>query len=155
MKEEYLNPFLAPAKRVWKSELRSSLDMVSAELVAHQFTTEDVTAVIGISGKVQGNVLYGFSKETADAAIRIMLGEEKDASGELALSALGELANMITGNAATDLASAGYPCSISPPVMIEPVGSRISTLGRAQILVTFKSDVGPLCIRISLSESNQ
>ena len=154
MKEEYVNPFLAPAKLVWKNELKSSLDLVSAELVAHQFTTEDVTAVIGISGKVYGNVLYGFSKETSDAAIAIMLGEGVEVTDELALSALGELANMITGNAATELANAGYPCSISPPVMIEPVGSRISTLGRQQILVSFKSDVGPFCIRISLSEAN-
>ena len=154
MKEEYVNPFLAPAKLVWKNELKSSLDLVSAELVAHQFTTEDVTAVIGISGKVYGNVLYGFSKETSDAAIAIMLGEGVEVTDELALSALGELANMITGNAATELANAGYPCSISPPVMIEPVGSRISTLGRQQILVSFKSGVGPFCIRISLSEAN-
>ena len=152
MKEEYVNPFLAPAQHVWEQELHSKLEVVSAELVAHQFTTEDVTALIGITGHLQGNVLYGFSQQTAHAAIDVMLGPGVEKSDELALSALGELANMITGNAATALAANGYPCSISPPVVIEPVGSRISTLGRPQILVTFKSDVGPLCTRISLSE---
>ncbi len=49
-------------------------------------------------------------------------------NGELGLSALGELANMITGNAATRLAQQGFPCNIGPPVMIERAGSRLSAL---------------------------
>ena len=57
-----------------------------------------------------------------------MLDEEVDRfNTEIGLSALGEIANMITGNAATRLAQAGYPCQISPPVIIEPVGTRFTT----------------------------
>ena len=150
MKEEFVNPFLVPAKLVWEKELKQTLELESAELVSHQFTTEDITAVIGVSGQLQGNVLYGFSMETAKSLISTMLGDGVDASDGIALSALGEIANMITGNAATNLAEQGYRCSISPPVMLEPMGSRISTLGGSQILVTFTSAVGPLHIRISL-----
>ena len=44
------------------------------------------------------------------------LGEKVDAvADELGLSALGEIANIITGNAATNLAQLGYDCDISPP----------------------------------------
>ena len=68
------------------------------------------------------------------------------------LSALGEIANMITGNAATHLAAAGYECNISPPVIIEPAGSRLTTTGGPQIMVSFDSDLGELKIRIALSE---
>lgn len=49
MKEEYVNPFLAPAKLVWEKELGHILELESAELVSHQFTTENITAVIGVS----------------------------------------------------------------------------------------------------------
>ncbi len=153
MKEEYVNPFLAPADLVWQKELGHCLQLLSANAVSHRYTTEDITAVIGVSGRLQGNILYGFSDETAKAVIKIMIGDETPTSSELALSALGEIANMISGNAATELANAGYPCVISPPVMIEPVGSTITTLGGPQILVTFGSEVGTLRIRISLTES--
>ena len=51
MQEEYVNPFLVPAKRVWDKELGHALELESAELVSHQFTTEDITAVIGVSGQ--------------------------------------------------------------------------------------------------------
>ena len=154
MKEEYVNSFLAPAKMVWDKELGKSLDLVKAEIVSHQFTTEEVTAIIGISGTLQGSVLYGFPEGTAEAIVTIMLdGEAGCATDELGLSALGEIANMITGNAATRLAQQGFPCDISPPVIIEPAGSRFTTLSGPQILVTFTSEVGPLTVRISLNET--
>ena len=154
MKEEYVNSFLVPAKMVWDKELGKSLSLLKAEIVSHQFTTEEVSAIIGISGSLQGSVLYGFPEDTAEAIIAIMLdGEAGSATDELGLSALGEIANMITGNAATMLASHGFPCDISPPVMIEPAGSRFTTLSGPQILATFTSDVGPLTVRISLNET--
>ena len=155
MKEEYVNPFLAPAKLVWEKELGQTLELASTDLVSHQFTTEDITALIGVSGQLQGSILYGFTTETAAAAVGIMLGEGVEAPNGLALSALGEIANMITGNAATEVAGLGYACHISPPVMLEPMGSRISTLGGPQILVTFTSALGPLHIRISLYKANE
>ena len=54
MKEEYVNPFLAPAKLVWEKELGQTLELASTDLVSHQFTTEDITALIGVSGQFQG-----------------------------------------------------------------------------------------------------
>ena len=44
MKEEYVNSFLAPAKMVWDKELGKTLNLAKAEIVSHQFTTEEVTA---------------------------------------------------------------------------------------------------------------
>ena len=153
MKEEWINSFLAPAKLVWEIELGQPLELEGAQMVSNQFTTDDVTAVIGVSGRLQGNVLYGFSEETAQSIIKVMLGEDEgQISNEMGLSAIGEIANMITGNAATKLAELGYRCDISPPVVIEPVGSRFTTVGESQMLVNFASPLGSLSVRISLYE---
>jgi len=153
MKEEYVNAFLIPASLVWEKELGQSLNLVGAEAVSNQYTTEDLTVVIGVSGSLQGNVLYGFGNGTALSVASHMIGEPVDELDEMGLSVIGEIANMITGNAATQLASAGYRCDISPPVLIEPVGSRLTTMTGSQILVNFASDVGTLSIRIGLREN--
>ncbi len=85
--------------------------------------------------------------------INVMLGEdENQISNEMGLSAIGEIANMITGNAATKLAELGYICDISPPVVIEPVGTKFTTVGGPQMLVSFASSLGNLSVRISLFE---
>ncbi|MCH9038702.1 MAG: chemotaxis protein CheX [Chloroflexi bacterium] len=155
MKEEYVNAFLAPAKMVWEKELQTSLDFVGARAVDHQFTTDDLTAILGVSGQLEGNVLYGFGGGTALAVASAMIGEKVTVIDDLSMSALGELANMITGNAATQLSAKGYVCDISPPLIIEPSGSRISTLRGTQIMAQFKSQYGDLCIRICLNENTR
>jgi len=155
MKEEWVNSFLAPAKLVWEKELGQALELEGAQMVSNQFTTDDVTAIIGVTGRLQGNVLYGFSEETAKSIISVMLGEDSgQISNEMGLSAIGEIANVITGNAATKLAQLGYVCTISPPVVIEPVGTRFTTVGESQMLVNFASSLGSLSVRISLYENH-
>ena len=153
MKEEYVNAFLAPAKMVWEKELHTALEFIGAKAVDHQYTTEDLTAILGVSGQLQGNVLYGFRDGTALAVASAMIGEPVTEMDDMSLSALGELANMITGNAATQLSAKGFECDISPPLIIEPSGSRISTLIGMQILTSFKSEFGELNIRICLNDN--
>ena len=155
MKEDFVNSFLAPARLVWEKELGQTLDLVNAQMVSNQFTTDDLTAVIGISGRLHGNVLYGFSEQTTHSIVSAILGDESaEVSSEIRLSAIGEIANVITGNAATRLAEMGYRCEISPPVIIEPVGTRLTTIGSSQILVNFSSPIGALTVRISLYENH-
>lgn len=153
MKEEYVNAFLAPAKMVWEKELQTPLNFVGARAVDHQYTTEDLTAILGVSGQLEGNVLYGFGGGTGLAVASAMVGETVTELDDMSMSALGELANMITGNAATQLSAKGYECDISPPLIIEPSGSRISTLQGTQILTSFQSEFGELYIRICLNEN--
>jgi chemotaxis protein CheX len=153
MRQEFVNPFLSPAQNIWKKEFNLDLAVTSAQAVAYQYTTEDVTAIIGVSGKLEGNVLYGFSDVTSRNIVERMVGPGASPKDPIGLSALGEIANIVSGNAATSLASAGYPCDISPPIIIEPRGSTITSTVQRQILVTFMSEIGELKVRIGLTEN--
>ena len=154
MKQEYVNPFLTPAQMVWQKEFGCVLKIQNAEAVSHQYTTDDVTAIIGISGKLEGNVLYGFTEDLVRQIVQRLVGEEVDPRDQMALSALGEIANVITGNAATQLAASGYGCDISPPVILEPVGATLTAGVPKQIQVTFESEMGLLRVRIGLAENS-
>ena len=154
MREEFVNPFLSPAMTVWEQELGDPLDLIAAEAISSSYTTSDITAVIGVTGKLRGSVLYEMNRETALSVASKMVGEPVDTLDEMSMSALGELANMITGNAATLLTQAGYTCDISPPVMLEPRGVAITSQANGtQIKVTFRSPMGDLNIRIGLTEA--
>ncbi len=153
IKEEFVNPFLAPAIFVWERELRQPLKLVGAHATDAQHTTEDLTVIIGVTGRLKGNVLYEFSEATARAIAGAMMGSPVDQLDEMALSAIGELANIITGNATIQLAAAGYSCDISPPVILQPKGLEIRATTGIQINVRFDSALGPVGIRVGLSEA--
>jgi CheY-specific phosphatase CheX len=73
---------------VWQKEFGCPLKVKNDEAISHQYTTDDITAIIGISGKVEGNVLYGFSQGLVKEIIKQMVGEEFDAKDPMSLSAL-------------------------------------------------------------------
>ena len=110
-----------------------ALELSSVSAVSHKFTTEDITAVIGVSGEQVGNVLYGFSKITARGIIDIMAGTDFELDSELALS----------GN--------GFIRNIAPPVLIQSSGTEILTLGRPQLLVVFNCESGDLNVCVSMA----
>lgn len=78
-----------------------------------------VTVLIGITGKIQGNVAYNLSESSALKIAETMMGGMSLASfDEMAQSALSEMVNMITANAAMRFESAGIHVDISPPSLI-------------------------------------
>ena len=156
MREEFVNPFLTPALDVWEHELGESLHYLGASAVPSKGTTAAIAVVVGVTGSVRGAVLYEFDKETAEGVVTRMLRGPVDLHEEIALSALSELANMITGNAASQLAAAGYPCEISPTVVLNPKQSGFTfRTGTPQIQARFMSLLGELKIRVGLSEGGR
>ena len=152
MKAEFVNAFLTPALDVWKKELGEDLTYHGAHSVMGTFTTEDLTAIIGVTGGLQGNVFYEWSKATALAVAGLMCGTTyTDELDDVGLSAIGELANIITGNATIELAAAQYACEISPPVLL-PMGARV-IVTNPQIRASFESAMGTMSIRIGLTEA--
>ena len=140
MRQEFVNPFLTAAQHVFEVELGQELKFAGAQMADDTMTSEDITAFIGVTGRLEGNVFYGFKRRVARAILTIMLGKPPAGMDTMALSALGELANMITGNAAIGLAAAGYSTDLTPPTLIQPKGSKVTHPGRPPILVHRQAD---------------
>ncbi len=151
-KQEIINAFVSPATQIWERELGFPLTMTGADAVSFKSTTEDITAAIQVAGQVEGTILYGFSIKTARTIVATMLGEEHRGLDEVARSALSELANMITVNAASELGTAGYTCKFGQPTLLVPTGTPVQNIGDSQLRLSFSSDVGFLHIRIALSD---
>ena len=152
MKQGFLEAFLILAKLVWEKELGMDLEFLDVELSSSRFDGEEINVIIGVSGNLKGNVIYGFRNSSALAIAGQMIGEPVEEVDEICRSILGELANMITGNAVTELESDGYSCNLAPPLIIEPSGSKINSIIGEHAVVRFNSVAGVLSIRVGLSE---
>jgi CheY-specific phosphatase CheX len=82
-----------------------------------------------------------------------MISERVFELDELGHPPLGEVANMVAGNAATALETAGYTCDLRPPEFLTGVGREFPpTPAPIQIRADFRSEVGVLGVRIALGE---
>ena len=88
----------------------------------------EVKALLGLTGSPRGSITYAFKRETALAIFATMSGLSTTGFDELAQSAIGELANMISGRGTTVLDTLGNHCDISPPILIIGKDVEIKTI---------------------------
>ena len=72
----------------------------------NNIATGDVTGLVGLTGEKNGSVSLSFGKKCAVAIVKNMLGELEDVMQDVK-DAVGELTNMISGQARAGLAEQG------------------------------------------------
>lgn len=91
----------------------------------------DMVTVIGFSGGTEGNLIYSFSPDTALKIVSKMMNLQYDNLDELAMSAIGELGNMIAGALAMNLEKVGCRIIISPPTVVTGKNLKLAVEGIA------------------------
>lgn len=152
MKAEYVNPFVRGAFHVLKSLFEVEPTKGKLDVRPNIFTSQQCNVIMGVTGRVEGQVIYGMNLITADKIASQMLGQQIRTFDHLAASAIAELGNMITGNASAHLAEAGYECVITPPSIIRGTNVKISTLCIPAIVVPIEMPLGKIEITVSLHE---
>ena len=152
IKVEFLNPFIKAAYQVLEQEAKANIGKGTPSVQESYFTLKDISVSIGVTGKVQGTVLYGMDERTAKGIVSAMVGGPVPIFDRVAESAVAELGNMITGIASGELEAAGYPCTISPPTVIAGRGTIISTVNIKRVLLPLNTQYGELEISLALQE---
>ncbi|MDR1194460.1 MAG: bacteriohemerythrin [Peptococcaceae bacterium] len=75
----------------------------------------DISIDVGLSGDYPGNAEFVFPLVTASRIVQSMTAVDTADFGEMVESALREIANIISGNAASKLAETGCACDITTP----------------------------------------
>jgi len=156
MKVEYINPFVTSASNILEQVAQLKVERGKVSLRPKMFPTPEVSVLLGVTGDVKGQVIYGLAADTALAiAKRMMGGLELKAVDDVARSAIGELGNMITGNATGILEKGGIIISISPPAIVTGKDVAVSSMEGAILVVPLESEIGTLEINVSLQEGSQ
>ncbi len=152
MKVAYIEPFIKAASDVFK--LMMNLETKQGQLQASDelIPSRDASVIIGVTGDLSGSILYSFSKEMTLKMVEIMAGMEVGELDSFVVSALGEVANIISGNGMTYLSSNDYTCSIVPPQIIIGKNTSLSMATKRALIVPMNTRIGEFDIFISLRE---
>ena len=119
MDVKYILPFLESVKSILEQFGASDIKrgQIAKNHIMHVNT--DITAVVGVVGEIRGNIAYSMSADTAQKIVStMMMGMPVEGLDEMGRSAIGEFANMVTGNASTLLSDSGLEVDITPPSII-------------------------------------
>jgi len=150
---EIIAPFVEAAARVLTLECGESVGKGKVHSVKSSQTANAVSAMIAVTGDIAGLVIYSMSQKTACHIAGKMMGEAIDELGDIAQSAIAELANMITGQAGIQLEAAGFSSDMSPPVLLLGTGTTIATFNLTRVVVPVTIASGTFNIDIAVKEA--
>lgn len=155
MKADFINPFIIATLEVLRQEMGRDIQIEKGPLALLDtyYTSMDVTVMIGVTGAVSGIVMFGMSERTVKNIISGMLGHPVPVMDRMVESGIAELGNVITGIASVELEKAGYPCNITPPLMIMGKGVVISTVNIKRLKIPINTEFGDMEVSVALRES--
>jgi chemotaxis protein CheX len=141
-------PFVNSTTNVCVTMLNLRPEISKPHLKDDSTTTYDVSGIIGFSGEIVGSVVISFQMEAACMLVNALVGMEVEPKSSDFIDAIGELANMIAGNAKKDL---GLVASIAIPTVIIGSGHRVGRLsGVPCVVIPCKTSAGAFAVEINI-----
>ncbi len=107
----------------------------------------DVSAIVGITGDKAGSVSVTFTKKCAIGLVRGMLGDDIQDIVQDTKDAVGEITNMISGQARSGLAEMGMVFQGSTPSVIMGDNHTIGHVTKGPIMaIPFTSEAGEFTV---------
>jgi chemotaxis protein CheX len=125
MDPAFITPFISSVQNVFSTMMQLPVTIGEPRIKSDPGTTFDVSGIIGMSGDVTGSVVLSFPDATAGSVVSLFAGQQLDAKSPDFADAIGELVNMVSGNA-KGLFSGNRKVSISCPSVIVGKGHTVS-----------------------------
>ena len=147
---EFINPFIVAVTKTLETMVGCKVTRGAPQLKKNPQALYPISGIIGLSGVVAGTVVLTMSKELALKSASVMLMEEFTEFGPDVFDAVGELTNVVAGNAKAQLDE--YKLSLSLPNVINGMETELHFPENCQpISIPFSTEFGPLAVEIGFT----
>ena len=153
MDVKYVNPFIESFTAVMPQLGYNNIQEGNLSVKGQELVNSGVNIIIGIVGKMRGNVVYSINIESAKRiASTMMMGMPVEELDEMSKSALSELANMLTASAATNFYNLGLPIDISTPTLLQGENMSIKMSSNQVLCVELTADDNVIEVNIAFEK---
>jgi chemotaxis protein CheX len=153
VREQLVEPFISAASMTLAELAQTELAVRSVYRTALPRTLGDISAVLGLTAEGGELLVLSFPAQTAAAlAGRVLAEVTQEPDDDLVRDCMGELANVIAGQAKTLLAETPYQLLLATPRVLSGPGLEVASRPDIEsLVVVFGSDAGDFALQICLS----
>lgn len=118
MEVKFINPFVAAVQSVFRTMLGLEVTMGKPALKDSRTTSSDVSGIMGLVGDRKGTVTVGLSNKGAIFVLQTLLGDAAESVTPEVVDAVGELTNIVSGQARKEFEKAGLNLKASIPTVV-------------------------------------
>jgi len=153
MDVKLVNPFIDATIHVLSSMAFTTAHVGKPYLKKDNLVKGDVTGIVGLIGETRGTLSISFSEQSILSIVSNMFGEKITDINEEVQDAVGELLNIISGQARQKLEAMGRLLKGAIPTVISGKNHSITHITSHSIIaIPFETDTGKFTIEICLEE---
>ena len=153
MDAKYITPFIDAAEAVFQEFFQLKPEIRKPYWVEPSDIKEwEVSAIIGIAGETRGCVVLSFSKMAAEKLTAILVGRPISVLDDDVVDTIGEVVNIIAGNAKKGLEQ--YKLMISLPSVVRGREHNITFGGKAIPVIGIPMDTPHGMVHLSVGLEN-
>lgn len=150
MDPAFIAPFIASVQNVFSTMMQLNVTVGDPSIKTDPAPSYDVSGVIGMSGEIVGSVVLSFTRESAAAIVSLFSGSKLEPSDPDFADAIGELVNMVSGNAKGQFPG-NKKVSISCPTVIVGRDHHVARQKDTPcVVIPCATDCGELVIEIAI-----
>ncbi len=148
-----INPFISATTNVIKTMANVKVEAGKPFLKEDNIARGDVTGIIGVTGDKNGSISVTFDESSILKVVSNMFGEEMTEINAEVADAVGELTNMISGQARRQLEEAGKMYDAAIPSVITGKNHEITHITDGpQIAIPFTVENGNFTIEVCFED---
>ena len=153
MNADFINPFLQATIHVLSTMAMLTPKPGKPRVKESEVAVGDITGIIGLTGHVEGSLAVSFSESCVLKIVENMIGEKYPELNEEVADAVGELTNMISGDARSQLQKVGFDFTAAIPTVIRRKDHTVRHIaeGGTTVMIPFSTDDGNFYVEASFS----
>ena len=149
MEAKLINPFIEATLHILETMAFTKVDAGKPYLKEDNVARGDVTGVIGLTGSTNGTVSVTFTEKSILSIVSNMFGEEMKELNEEIKDAVGEITNMISGQARQKLDEIGRSLKAAIPSVILGKNHKITHISKHPVIaIPFHTQEGEFTIEV-------
>lgn len=118
MRMDLIQPFIGSLDAVLAEMMNAPAKIAGLSMEEEGYRKKGTAATVSFRGEIEGRVILDMDKQAAAQVASYLSDGETNAPESLLREAVSELANMVIGNAVTQLNDAGYQFKVFPPEIL-------------------------------------
>lgn len=153
MNVEYINPFLSATVNVIKTMAFTEIKPGKPYLKKEKSAVGDVSGIIGLTGETEGSLSVSFPEKLICTIVGNMFGETIEGINKDVEDAVGEITNMISGDARRELSEKGITLKAAIPSVVTGKNHTITHITSGPIIaIPFDADDGTFTVEVSFRD---
>jgi chemotaxis protein CheX len=153
MDVKYINPFINATMHVLKTVARTEVSPGKPYLKKDKFARGDVSAIIGLTGDVGGTISVSFPEKCILSIVTSMFGEDVTSMNDEIGDAVGEISNMISGQARQVLEGMDLNLQAAIPSVIMGKDHQITHITQHPVIaIPFGTKNGEFTLEVSFKQ---